>query len=78
MRTVNVSQAKATLSDLLERVLGGEEIAIGRRGRAEVRLVAIDRGKQDRPLGGVRVADYWMSDDFDAPLPDIDDDFDPS
>ncbi len=78
MRTVNVSEAKATLSDLLQRVLGGEDIAIGRRGKAEVRLVAIERSDQPRPLGTVPVADYWMSDDFDAPLDDIEDDFDPS
>lgn len=78
MRTVNVSEAKATLSELLERVLDGESIAIGRRGKAEVRLVAIERGAEPRPLGIIAVPDYWMSDDFDEPLDDVDDDFDPA
>jgi prevent-host-death family protein len=78
MRTVNVSEAKATLSELLERVLAGESIAIGRRGKAEVRLVAIDRRSEPRPLGVIDVPDYWMSEDFDEPLEDIDDDFDPA
>ena len=78
MRTVNVSEAKASLSELLERVLAGEEIAIGRRGKAEVLLVAVERSRQPRPLGGLDAPDYWMSDDFDEPLADIADEFDPS
>jgi prevent-host-death family protein len=78
MRTVNVSEAKATLSDLLERVLDGESIAIGRRGKAEVRLVAINREPEPRPLGAVVVADYAMADDFDEPLDDVADGFDPA
>lgn len=75
MKTVTVSEAKAQLSALLERVLAGEEIAIGRRGKAEVQLVAIDRNSQPRPLGAVTVTDYWMSDDFDEPLEDLAEDF---
>ena len=78
MRTVNVSEAKATLSDLLERVLDGESIAIGRRGKAEVRLVAIERAPEHRSLGIIAVPDYWMSEDFDEPLDDVADLFDPS
>lgn len=77
MRTLTVSEAKAQLSALLERVLAGEEITIGRRGRAEVRLVAVDRPEAPRPLGSVTVPDYWMADDFDEPLDDVADDFDP-
>ena len=77
IRTVTVSEAKATLSDLLEQALRGEEIAIGRRGKPEVRLVVIDRSTEERPLGAIDVPDYWMSDDFDDPLPDVGDDFDP-
>lgn len=78
MRTVTVSEAKATLSELLERVLQGESIAIGRRGKAEVRLVAIDRDAEPRPLGTIEVPGYFMRDDFDDPLPDVEDDFDPA
>lgn len=78
MQTVTVSEAKAQLSALLERVLAGEDIAIGRRGKAEVRLVAVDRAAAPRPLGSIRVSDYWMGDDFDEPLDDVADDFDPA
>lgn len=78
MSTVNVSEAKATLSRLVERVLDGEEITIGRRGKAEVRLVAVDRRCELRQFGTIDAPDYWMSDDFDAPLDDLVEDFDPS
>lgn len=39
MRQVQISEAKAHLSSLIERVEGGEEIIIARRGRAVARLV---------------------------------------
>lgn len=78
MRTVTVSEAKATLSQVLESVLAGQEIAIGRRGKAEVKLVPVERSDEPRVLGQLRVADYWMSDDFDEPLTDIEDDFEPA
>lgn len=78
MATMNVSEAKATLSQLVARVLDGEEITIGRRGKAEVRLVAVDRNAETRSFGTVNAPDYWMSDDFDDPLDDLAEDFDPS
>lgn len=77
MRTVTVTEAKASLSNLVERVLAGEDVTIGRRGKAEVRLVPLHRAQEPRPLGSIEVADYFMSDDFDAPLDDVADDFDP-
>ncbi len=54
METVTVSEAKASLSRLLERVLAGEEVAIGRRGRPEVVL------RPYRPADGARrpLGDY--------------------
>ncbi|MCF7985259.1 MAG: type II toxin-antitoxin system prevent-host-death family antitoxin [Thiohalocapsa sp.] len=39
MKTVQVVEAKATLSALLDAVEGGETIAITRRGRVIARLV---------------------------------------
>lgn len=76
MRAITVSEAKATLSQLVERVLKGDSITIGRRGKAEVRLVAIEQPSDPRPLGAIEVSDYWMSEDFDEPLDEIADDFD--
>lgn len=78
MRTLTVTEAKAGLSQIVERVLAGEEVTIGRRGRPEIRLVAVQRDPRPRPLGSIVVDDYRMSDDFDAPLPDVADAFDPT
>ncbi|HET8930128.1 MAG TPA: type II toxin-antitoxin system prevent-host-death family antitoxin [Acidimicrobiales bacterium] len=75
MAVLTVTAAKASLSGLLERALAGEEITIGRRGKAEVRLVPVDRLDEQRQLGTIDVPDYFMSDDFDAPLDDVADDF---
>jgi len=41
MSTVNVHHAKAKLSELLDRVLAGEEIVIAKAGRPVARLVPI-------------------------------------
>ncbi len=77
MTVYTVTQAKTHLSRLVERVLAGEQVTIGRRGEPEVRLVIAEHLDGPRPLGSIRVADYWMSDDFDAPLDDVADAFDP-
>ena len=58
MRTVTVSEAKATLSELPEIVPAGQEVAIGRRGKAEVKLVRVDRSETPRRLGQLGVSDY--------------------
>lgn len=66
MDTVTVSEAKATLSRLLQRVLDGEEIAIGRRGHPEVVLRRYrDDDGPPRALGQYD-GPYWMAEDFDA------------
>lgn len=45
---VGVFEAKARLSELLQRVAAGEEITITHRGRAVARLVpAVDRRPED-------------------------------
>lgn len=78
METVTVSEAKATLSRLVQRVLGGETIAIGRRGRSEVVLTALHHDPTPRPLGtwgSESGAEFWMADDFDDPLPEVEEDF---
>ena len=68
MRSVGVHEAKTHFSALLRDVLAGEEIEIRRGAVPVARLVPV------RPAGK-RVLGYdegrvFMSDDFDAPLPD--------
>lgn len=50
MRTVNLTAAKAHLSELVRCAESGEEIVITRHGRSVARLVAVTPLKQLLPL----------------------------
>ena len=63
--TVNVAEAKAKLSELLEAALRGEEVIIAKRGKPLVRLVPVEPKK--RELGFL---DMEIPDSFFDPLPE--------
>lgn len=65
---VGVHEAKTTLSKLLRRVAGGEEVLITRGGQAVARLVPVEPARQRRVLGG-DTGRLRIAEDFDAPLP---------
>lgn len=67
-RSVNIYDAKAQLSALVEAAAAGEEIVIARAGKPRARLVALRTTARRRP--GRAKGTIWMSDDFEAPLPD--------
>lgn len=69
MTEVNVHQAKTQLSQLLHRVEAGEEVIIARAGKPIARLVAVQAGSTDRPLG-IDAGIVRVARDFDAPLPE--------
>ena len=72
MKQVNIHEAKTTLSKLLAAVANGEEVVIARAGKPVAKLVAIpgqEKRLQLRPIGQMD-GQVWISDDFDAPLPD--------
>ena len=50
MVTVNLAQAKARLSELLNQVEAGQEVVITRRGKAVAHLSAAVRPKKPLPL----------------------------
>lgn len=50
MLTVNLAQAKARLSELLDEVEAGQEVVITRRGKAVAHLAAAVRPKTALPL----------------------------
>lgn len=56
---VNIAEAKAKLSQLLDRALAGEEVVICRSGRPVARLSPVDEQRR-RPFG---VAAHWTIDD---------------
>lgn len=69
MLTVNMHEAKSQLSALVEAALRGEEIVIARAGKPIARLVPYQATTEPRRPGGWEDK-VWISDDFDAPLPD--------
>jgi prevent-host-death family protein len=55
MVTVSLAQAKANLSELLDKVEGGEAIVITRHGRPVARLSAVSQPKRPlRPMAAFR------------------------
>ena len=65
---VGVHEAKTHLSRLLERVEGGEQIEIARRGEVVARLVPATTDKV--PVLGLDVGSMTVPENFDDPLPE--------
>lgn len=66
---MNISEAKAQLSRLIEEVQRGGRIVIGNAGRPVAVLIGYAADPDPRPLGGWRNRDIWIAEDFDDPLP---------
>jgi len=71
MKTVNVHEAKAHLSEYLAAVERGEEVVIARRNKPVARLVAVEpeKPKKRRPFGLAKGMGH-VPDDFNEPLDD--------
>jgi prevent-host-death family protein len=64
---VNMHQAKASLSRLVERALAGEEIVIARNGQRLVFLVPVAASPEPKPsIPGRSKGKISMSPDFDV------------
>jgi prevent-host-death family protein len=68
MQIANITEAKAQLSALIEKVLAGEEIIIGKAGKPVARLVKFENYRKARQPGALK-GKIKISDDFDE-LPD--------
>ena len=66
-KTVNVAEAKARLSELVQRAARGEEIIIARNGEPQARLVALVPKPTRVP--GQGTGKWKISGDFNDPLP---------
>ena len=73
MRQMNVYEAKAKLSELIESALKGEEIIIAKDNKPMVRLEPLPEAKGQRTLGRGKSYILKISDDFDQPLDDFKD-----
>ncbi len=72
---VNICEAKATLSALLKRAQGGEEIVIARAGKPVAYLVPILPARPTRNdvrFGGLKMAKLRLSSDFHELMSDDD------
>lgn len=72
---VNIYQAKAQLSALLEKAQAGEEVVIARAGKPVARLTPIASAPATSSgvrFGGLRAARLKLAPDFHAPLRDED------
>lgn len=68
MIQVNIHEAKTRLSELLVKAQQGEEVVIANAGVPIVRLTPV--AKRRKRKFGVMKGKFWISDDFDAPLPE--------
>lgn len=72
---VNIYQAKAQLSALLEKAQAGEEVVIARAGKPIARLIPIAAATGTRSgvrFGGIKLSKLKLAADFHAPLTDDD------
>jgi prevent-host-death family protein len=65
VRVTDISEAKASLSKLVKKVLQGEEVIIGKAGKPVARLVPYEYDPRPRDLSqDIWKGQVWMADDF--------------
>ena len=65
MQITNISEAKAQLSALIEKVLAGEDVIIGKAGKPVAKLIRYENSRQPR-RPGVLKGQIKIADDFDT------------
>jgi len=70
MQITNISEAKAQLSALIEKVIAGEEVIIGKAGKPVARLIRYEHNRQVRQPGALK-GKIIVADDFDSLPEDI-------
>ena len=70
MQIANISETKAKLSALIEKVLAGEEVIITKAGKPVARLIRYREAPQSRTPGALK-GKIRIADDFDELPPDI-------
>ena len=68
MIIANISEAKAQLSALIERVMAGHEVIIGKTGKPVAKIVRYDPSEKPRKPGALK-GKIKIAEDFDE-LPD--------
>jgi len=70
VKTMQVSliEAAASLSDLVEAAINGEEVILLNGDRPVAKIMSIEPQKRRPAKAGSAKGIVWMSDDFDEPL----------
>lgn len=71
-RYVNIAEAKARLSELVDKAAQGEEILIARDHKPVARLVSVARAHGPRTPGSAK-GQVWIAPDFDELSPEFSD-----
>ena len=69
-RYVNIAEAKAHLSELVDKAANGEEVLIARDHKPVARLVPLASTSGRRKPGSAK-GQVWIAPDFDATPPDF-------
>ena len=73
MNQYNIAEAKAHLSELLQKAMLGEEVVIARDNLPLVRLVPVEPIRATRIPGSAKGKIIAIAPDFDDPLTDFQD-----
>ena len=68
----NIHEAKARLSELVQKAMLGEEVIIAKDHKPVAKLVALNQAKRRRKLGTAK-GKLYIAPDFDEPLEDFED-----
>lgn len=69
-KTVSVQEAETQLDALIDLAEQGEEVVIAKNNQAKVRLVPLAVKRKEQRVFGQHRGQAWISEDFDAPLPE--------
>lgn len=70
MQITNISEAKAQLSALIEKVMSGKEVIIGKAGKPVAKIVRYEPSKEPRKPGILR-GKIHIAEDFDELPEDV-------
>ena len=69
--TLTVEEAQSKLPELLKLAKAGHEVIIEDSHEGKTKLVPVAESPNQGPrVLGLHEGQWWMADDFDAPLPD--------
>lgn len=68
MTTINTHETKTHFSQIIKRVLAGEEIVVAKSGKPLVRIIPYEETEKKRAPGQLKGM-ITIEDNFDDPLP---------